>query len=93
MSFFMLAFDYLLFYESYFFELCQDMLTALSYGYKFHYQPKFDQLTEQLEIEFFYTKLLILQEKEIIDIHNNLADLLRAEANNPIKNYRRVVGL
>ena len=49
-------------------------------GLKCPYKPKFNAITKQLELEVLYSKLLTMEQQNMIEINSNLPDLLRAEA-------------
>ena len=61
-------------------QLDKNSETLLSLGLKCHYKPKFNVITKELELEVLYSKLLTMQQQNIIEINSDLPDILRAEA-------------
>ena len=59
-------------------ELAKDQITILNLGTKFHFKPNFDPNQKKAELETLYSTLTSMHNNNLIHIHTNLKDLLRA---------------
>ena len=69
-------------------QLSSDQIEFLNLGLNCHTQPKFDQLKKTTEMEILYGSLCKLADQNIIEIHSDLQDLLRAESTK-CRNYKK----